>query len=201
MKSTVTVTIVANDSQSATQHAQKDKQPPRNHRPSQFLSEKRWQMRIAILTMAISLHAFPGEAVAAQRIVFCADSIKTSNTTRSYRTATAEECKDLCRRHAPEKCLEPYLEAGWKITSSTGKDLVQTLSENSGNCGCVGTEYVLTNSVQQSPDTSTSPEETPDKREIQLLRKENELLRAEIEMLKKEVSTLKQPHSPTKKAR
>ena len=137
-----------------------------------------------------------------------------NNERVKYESGTgAERCQDKCRgKSSPD--VRSFVAAGWKIVSSSSKELIgehyyhvpcNTCKPH--GCTCIGTEYVL---QKEEPATKPATETTAfpvpgngnrtalqpraseaSKNELDLLKEENAALKQENAALKEENETLR----------
>lgn len=80
------------------------------------------------------LHKISYKPKPKQKIIFCVSYYSA----RGYSTIV---CNKLCAKYACN--INLYLKSGWRIVSSSRKEIIEVPFDVWNGCKCVGTEYVL----------------------------------------------------------
>ncbi|MDD2734567.1 MAG: hypothetical protein PHF56_11550 [Desulfuromonadaceae bacterium] len=161
-----------------------------------------------IIYIALCLVFFTNMASASeQKRIYNSTSFNAAPDSMSY-------CGSLCE--SKDAAIDTFLASGWKIVSSSQKEIVAQNYESFPfkrrvgiwdqdqppryiGCTCKGTEYVIEKNELNNKIEPTNELTDNFKKENELLVKENDLLKREIEMLKKENSNLAAQSKKSKK--
>ena len=87
-----------------------------------------------IFGILLFLHEVTSKRKPKQKVIFCANYY-------SARGFSVDICGQLCARYTCN--INRYINLGWRIVSSSSKEIIVIPFDAWGGCKCVGTEYVI----------------------------------------------------------